>query len=115
MEWSFKRKPALVVLVLMVLAIAAISAGCGSKTTGTQSGTEGGLIQQTKKAANEAARQANLRIIDSAVDLYYSSKGLYPTDINQLVPDFLPKIPTDPEGGTYYLKAGEVKPQAAVN
>lgn len=103
MERASKRALAVVVLLLLVLSIAAFSAGCGSKTAETQSTTEGGFIQQTKQHANEAARQSNLRAIDSAVDLFYASNGSYPSDISQLAPEFLPKIPTDPAGGTYYL------------
>ena len=76
--------------------------------------TEGGLLKETQEAANEAAREANLRIIDSSVELYYAENGTYPSDINQLVPTYLPKIPTDPAGGTYYLVMEGEQPKAAV-
>ena len=114
MERASKRAPAVVVLLPLALSIAAFSEGCGSKTAETQSATEGGFIEQTKQQANEAARQANLRTIDSAVDLYYASNGSYPADISQLAPEFLPRIPTDPAGGTYYLTTEGGRPKAAV-
>ena len=114
MEGASKRVLAVLVLSLMVLSIVAVSGGCGRKTTGTQSATEGGFIERTKGAANDAARQANLRTIDLAVELYYASKGSYPTDISQLGPEYLPKVPTDPAGGTYYLVMEGERPKAAV-
>lgn len=114
MEGASKRIISVFVMLLLILSVAAVSAGCGSKTTGTQSATEGGLIEQTMEVANEATRQANLRTIDSAVEVYYATKGSYPTDINQLVPELLPKLPTDPAGGTYYLTTEGGMPKAAV-
>ena len=114
MEGASKRVLAVLVLSLVVLSIVAVSAGCGRKTTGTQSATEGGFIERTKGAANDAARQVNLRTIDLAVELYYASKGSYPTDISQLAPEYLPKVPTDPAGGTYYLVMEGERPKAAV-
>ena len=114
MEGAFKRIMSVFVMLLLILSIAAVSAGCGSKKTGTQSATEGGFIERTKEAANEVARQTNLRTIDSVVAVYYATKGSYPTDINQLVPEFLHKIPTDPAGGTYYLTTEGGVPKAAV-
>ena len=114
MEGALKRILSVFVMLLFILSVAAGSAGCGSKTTGTQSATEGGFIEQTKEAANEAARQTNLRTIDSAVEVYYATKGSYPTDINQMVPELLRKLPTDPAGGTYYLTTEGGIPKAAV-
>ncbi|MBK5092363.1 MAG: hypothetical protein JJE48_02460 [Actinobacteria bacterium] len=101
-------------MLILFLSVVAVLAGCGSTTTETQSATEGGLLKETQEAANEAAREANLRIIDSSVELYYAENGTYPSDINQLVPTYLPKIPTDPAGGTYYLVMEGEQPKAAV-
>ena len=114
MEVAFKRILAVLVMPILILSVVAVSAGCGSKTTGTQSATEGGFINQTREAANDAARESNLRTIDSAVDFYYAENGTYPTDINQLIPTYLPKVPTDPAGGTYYLTTEGGIPKAAV-
>jgi len=114
MEGAFKRILAVFVIPILVLSVIAVLAGCGSKTTGTQSATEGGFINQTKEAANDAAREANLRTIDSVIDAYYAENGTYPTDISQLVPTYLPQIPTDPAGGTYYLTTEGGIPKAAV-
>jgi hypothetical protein len=114
MGGALKRIMSVFVMLLLILSIVAVSAGCGSKTTGTQSATEGGFIEQTKEGANDAAREANLRMIDSAVEVYYAENGTYPTDINQLIPTSLPKVPTDPAGGTYYLVMEGGRPKAAV-
>lgn len=111
---ELKRRLALIIVALLAFSVVAVSVGCGSKMTGTQSATEGGLIEQTMEVANEATRQANLRTIDSAVEVYYATKGSYPTDINQLVPELLPKLPTDPAGGTFYLTTEGGIPKAAV-
>jgi hypothetical protein len=114
MEGASKRIMSVFVMLLLVLSVAVVSVGCGSKMTGTQSATEGGFINQTREAANDVAREANLRTIDSAIDVYYAENGTYPTDINQLVPELLPKLPTDPAGGTYYLTTEGGIPKAAV-
>ena len=114
MEAIPKRILAVVVMLILGLSVVAVLAGCGSTTTETQSATEGGMLQETQEAANEAARQANLRIIDSGVEMYYADNGTYPADINQLVPTYLPKMPTDPAGGTYYLLMEGERPKAAV-
>ena len=53
-------------------------------------------------------------MIDSAIEVYYAENGMYPTDINQLIPTYLPKVPTDPAGGTYYLVMVGGRPKAAV-
>ena len=111
---ELRRRLVLTIVALLAFSAVAVLAGCGSKTNGTQSATEGGFIQQTQKAANDAAREANFRIINTAVEVYYAEVGTYPTDINQLVPTYLPKIPTDPTGGTYYLVMEGGIPKAAV-
>jgi ABC-type glycerol-3-phosphate transport system substrate-binding protein len=110
---EIKRRLALTIVALLAFSAVAVLAGCGSKTTGTQSATEGGFIEQTKEAANDAARQANLKTINMAVEVYYAETGTYPTEINQLIPAYLPKIPTDPAGGTYYLVMEGGIPKAA--
>ncbi len=46
-------------------------------------------------------------MIDSAARMYEASKGTQAPNIQALVPEFLPKVPTEPMGGTYSLRGGK--------
>lgn len=100
-------------LVLFVL-IAALSlapvvffAGCGETVVEK-------TVDTVHEAADTAAREANLKTIDSAIQMYYIENGEYPTDINQLVPSYLRYLPTDSQGGTYYIVVQQGEAKAAV-
>lgn len=104
---------AVAVLLLPALLIA-VASGCGGRP-GTaeysRPGEPGSTAGEPRRQAGGAARQANLRMIDSAVQQYFVTNGEWPTVIGQLAPYFSRGIPADPEGGTYCLvnAGGEVK------
>ncbi|MBU4194429.1 MAG: hypothetical protein KKF66_05470 [Actinobacteria bacterium] len=95
-----------VAFLLVVFLAAAVLAGCEVEPSKV---IEEG--QQVERQADTAVREANLRMIDAAVRMYYAEEGDYPSTIGQLVPGYFGKVPTDPAGGTYYLvkEGGAVK------
>ncbi|MBU1671002.1 MAG: hypothetical protein KKF41_06855 [Actinobacteria bacterium] len=111
------RKVSRAVVPITVAGLLALSlvlvAGCGSTTTTTPAGTSepGGTIENVQQQALDVAREANLKLIDSAIQQYYTQNGTWPTSINQLLEYFGGKMPTDPAGGTYYIvmQGGEAK------
>ncbi len=98
---------------LLVVALTLFAVGCGGSGSDDSSkdSEPGGTINEMEQEANEAAREANLRTIDSAIQTYYATNGTYPTDISQLSTYFVRGIPRDPMGGTYYIvvQGGEAK------
>lgn len=50
--------------------------------------------------ASEKVCLANMRMIRSAVGVYETSCGTYPTALGELVPEFMEAIPICPEVGT---------------
>lgn len=46
--------------------------------------------------AREAALKDNLSSMRKAIDTFYADKQRYPSDLNELVPNYLRKIPADP-------------------
>ena len=110
-------------LVLLFALSAMVLGGCGGQSAGPQNvvgsnpASPDGLPQDLsniKNKANDAARQANLQIINTAIQVYIATEEKNPTSIDQLVPQYLPKVPTDPAGGTYYIQmvGGEAKAAA---
>jgi predicted small secreted protein len=92
-------------LIVVLVVLAVVLAGCGSSPSGegTQRPTEGPV-----GAADEAACAANRRTIASCVQQYYGLEGKYPTSIQQLVPKYLDSVPVCPAGGTYSLSGTTV-------
>jgi len=48
--------------------------------------------------------KTNLRTLDDAIQTYISVHGKQPDSLNDLVPGFIKKVPTEPFGGSYKLK-----------
>ncbi len=88
-------------LVMGMLASAWVLLAAGCDPTGTTQVVEQGKVVEQK--AYEAATQANLKVIDTAIQAFYMQSGKWPTDIGQLKEFFGGRIPVDPSGGTYYI------------
>lgn len=55
-----------------------------------------------RQRARDNKRVDNLKQIFQALQLYYTTSGSYPLNSNQLAPDFIPVLPTDPIAGSVY-------------
>lgn len=53
-------------------------------------------IQNAQRKAREAALKDNLYKMRQAIDNFYADKQHFPADLNELVPNYLKKIPKDP-------------------
>lgn len=73
--------------LMIVVVILGIISGIGIQQYG-----------KVQENARVAADQANIRIIKSAVQMYEMGEGKKPSDITDLVPDYLEKVPESPWG-----------------
>jgi general secretion pathway protein G len=53
-------------------------------------------VKNAQRKAQEAALKDNLFEMRKAIDNFYADKQRYPNDLNELVPNYLRKIPKDP-------------------
>ena len=53
-------------------------------------------VKNAQRKAREAALKDNLFNMRKAIDNFYADKQRYPTDLNELVPNYLRAIPKDP-------------------
>jgi len=74
--------------LIIVMAILAILAGLAAPRFT-------GVLSDAKTKADEA----NLRMLQDAVDLYHASEGEYPTNLNDLVGDYIKEVPEINEDG----------------
>jgi len=113
---SVVRRTSLLLILLLLASTAVCLTGCGNGGESSSSTNEGDIgienktlldtpevVETAKEGASNAARQANLQMLDSAIQAYYMSEGVYPTTVQQLVPNYMRSVPTDPAGGTYYI------------
>jgi general secretion pathway protein G len=56
-------------------------------------------VKYAQRKAREAALMDNLHSMRTAIDNFYADKQRYPNDLNELVPNYLRKIPADPMTG----------------
>lgn len=53
-------------------------------------------VRYGQRKAREAALKDNLHSMRSAIDNFYADKQRYPNDLNELVPQYLRRVPKDP-------------------
>ncbi|HEX9983787.1 MAG TPA: type II secretion system protein [Thermoanaerobaculia bacterium] len=53
-------------------------------------------VKHAQRKAREAALKDNLFNLRKAIDNFYADKQRYPTDLNELVPNYVRRIPKDP-------------------
>jgi len=53
-------------------------------------------VRNAQRKAQEAALRDDLHELRKAIDDFYADKQRYPTDLNELVPSYLRRIPKDP-------------------
>jgi hypothetical protein len=87
-------------VILIAGVFAVMVAGCSSPTEEPAK-----VIENVTNQANDAARAANIAVINVALQAYQAvNEGATPTNIDQLA-KYLEggRLPVDPYGGTYYL------------
>jgi len=95
-----KAVACLLPVFLIAGALIFFVAGCGSSTEEPAK-----VIENVTNQANDAARAANIAVLNVAIQAYEASNnGDAPTNISQLT-TYLEggRLPADPYGGTYYL------------
>ena len=53
-------------------------------------------VRFAQRKAREAALMDNLATMRKAIDNFYADKQRYPSDLNELVPNYIRRIPRDP-------------------
>jgi len=98
-----------VILSLVFALLALVLAGCGGESAAPEeSGEGGGTISGPVGKAESSACAANRQAIQSAVQQYKMMEGKSPTSVQQLVPKYLQKVPSCPDGGTYSISGDRV-------
>lgn len=54
------------------------------------------------KKAHDSRRKADLRKLQTVLEDYYNDHNAYPADLNDLAPDYLANVPTDPSTQAIY-------------
>jgi hypothetical protein len=95
---------------LCLLFVAALLlAGCGDKSGGAASGTNGvstsvasapaDYLRAATKGEMDAQKTVDTAALDKAVSMFNIDKGRYPKDLNELVQEkYIPKLPPTPYG-----------------
>jgi len=87
----------------LILILSALT-GCGVEllaTTAIQSTAQAEQLKAMKRQishASDTTAQVNLQ---RGVSMYYVEKGKYPATLDELAPNYLPSVPTRPDGSPY--------------
>ena len=107
--------------ILLSLAAAALLAGCGAKpdsatpqatnTVNTATNGFGGYVKSLGEAQKSADKTIDVSYINQAIQLFNVQEGRYPKDLQELVPNYIAKIPNVPAGYqiTYDPASGTAK------
>lgn len=61
-------------------------------------------VSASADKSEEKVREHQMSTMGAAVERYYLNEGSWPTDLTDLVPDYLPDgVPAAPGGGTYAI------------
>lgn len=64
-------------------------------------------LEEARSKARDARREADLRIVANALEIYFTEQGRYPNSLTKLAPKYISIIPTDPltkKGYSYQLR-----------
>ena len=106
--------------ILVTICTAALLAGCGGKTGSTPQSTNtvstatngfGGYVKSLGEAQKSANKTIDVSYINQALQLFNVQEGRYPKNLQELVPNYVAKIPDAPLGSkiVYDATAGTVK------
>lgn len=107
------------------IAVAALLAGCGGKTGSTPQASNtastnsvntatngfGGYVKSLGEAQKSANKTIDVSYINQALQLFNVQEGRYPKTLQELVPNYVAKIPDAPIGSklVYDPASGTVK------
>lgn len=100
--------------------VAALLAGCGGRSDSTPRGTNtvntatngpGGYLKSMVREEKNAGKTVDTAAITQAIQLFNVQEGRYPKNLQELVPNYMPKIPDAPYGCKieYDATSGTVK------
>ena len=100
---------------LMAIAAAALLAGCGKSGSSSQASTAtngfGGYVKSMGEAQKAADKTIDVSYLNQAVQLFNVQEGRNPKTLQELVPNYVAKIPDAPLGSkiVYDATTGTVK------
>jgi len=92
---------------LISIAAAALLAGCSGKSDSSAQGTNtvnvatngfGGYVKSLGEAQKTADKTIDVTSLNQAIQLFNVQEGRYPKDLQELVPNYIPKVPDVPYG-----------------
>jgi hypothetical protein len=94
------------VSVLILAAVTALAAGCGdsSSTTKTVNAVSNvvdapvNYLGAVVQAQQHAEKVIDVSYINQDIQMFYASEGRYPKDLQELIPNYLGKMPPVPYG-----------------
>jgi ABC-type glycerol-3-phosphate transport system substrate-binding protein len=101
--------------ILAAVAAAGLLAGCGKSGSGSQISTAtngfGGYVKSLGEAQKTADKTIDVTSINQEIQLFNVQEGRNPKTLQELVPNFMAKIPDAPNGYKiiYDATKGEVK------
>ena len=102
------------------IAVVVLLAGCGGKSSSGPQGTNsvntatngfGGYVKSLGEAQKAADKTIDVTSINQEIQLFNVQEGRYPKSLQELVPNYLAKIPNAPPGYKiiYDATSGTVK------
>jgi hypothetical protein len=92
---------------LISIVAAGLLAGCGDKSGSGAQGTNtvnvatngfGGYVKSLGEAQKTADKTIDVTYLNQAIQLFNVQEGRYPKDLQELVPNYIAKIPDAPYG-----------------
>ncbi len=90
--------------IALLMPLVVLMAGCGVElltTTAIQGELQAEQLKAMKGQVSHAADASAKINIQRAIDTYLAEKGSYPQSLSDLVPGYLPSLPSKPDGTPY--------------
>lgn len=91
-------------IVNLALAAVLMLTGCGVGVVATSAVSSELEVENAKSALKQldnAKGQTGSIAVERAIEAYRADKGVNPPSLEELVPDYLPKVPTKADGSSY--------------
>lgn len=99
----FKRIPLAVKIILGIIAVFIITISILLFISYQQGSEDNYIPPEIEEMADQDQAEEDLNQLSSAVEAYYAQNLTYPSSLDELVPDFIDKLPIDPKAKKYYL------------